>query len=311
MTVDDLQQLREGWEAPPAPHPAIRSGARAALLARAASSHAERRLTGPLSRRRVLGLAGTTGAASALVGVGLLVAGTRDAPAGRATGQAPEASPLVSDAADVLTVANGAAEQAGGAPDPVPGPDQWIYAKIAVAKDGARAATHEEWFRARLGRHPEKDRWGLHTDYTYLLTLPTDPAALLARIGHDAPRVADTARGRFLSLYLIARDAPILPPGLRPALYRALALIPGVGIEHGVTDAAGRLGVALTWVETQRTGPKDDKVQTRVEAAFLFDPTTYRFLGERDTSTDVHGARQAYASAILTTGVVDHDGERP
>ncbi|MEV0401709.1 CU044_5270 family protein [Actinoallomurus sp. NPDC050550] len=250
------------------------------------------------TRRSFFQFAIAGGAAAALVTTAIVVA----------TDHRPE--PRRTPTTEIVAFTEKAATAALKYPDPVPRPGQWIYQKIMVGGNMMKGMkgrppqpprTAEQWWPADKGRHPEKAKFGMRTDYPYLQSLPTEPHALLARIRHDAPEAAGTDRGEFLVLYRIVRDAGVLPPRLRPTLYRALALIPGGTVQKDAVDAAGRHGVALVWT-IRSPSPQTD--------AFIFDRKTYRFLGEQDTA-QVNGATMTYSSALLGSGVVDREGQRP
>lgn len=100
--------------------------------------------------------------------------------------------------------------------------------------------------------------------------LPTDPAALIVRLRHEA----QAERGEFplpaATLQVIAEDlrSPAASPKLRQALYEAAELVPGIRYFGARTDAEGRDGVAIG---VTGLGP-DGKAQF----ALIFDPETTR-----------------------------------
>jgi hypothetical protein len=131
--------------------------------------------------------------------------------------------------------------------------------------------------------------------YRLLQSLPTEPHALLRLIhrtvdgaGQSPDQEAFTTIGDLLG-------ESIAPPDVSAALYKAAALIPGVKVVPGVTDAIGRPGIAVSF---SFRGAQNE---------WIFDQRTFQFLGERDL---VHG-RVDYTSAIITRAFVDHAGELP
>jgi hypothetical protein len=142
--------------------------------------------------------------------------------------------------------------------------------------------------------------------YDYVAKLPTDPDALLTRIRHD---VRDSGRdvSTFGRITQIIEDDKLIPPKTNAALYRALAKISGVRLVPGVTDLAGRTGVAVTRTEGRN----------RIEV--ILDPSTFRYLGYRTVAAaDVWAKGKLFlragevvgAEADLGARVVDRMGQR-
>ncbi|MYQ86980.1 MULTISPECIES: CU044_5270 family protein [unclassified Streptomyces] len=136
--------------------------------------------------------------------------------------------------------------------------------------------------------------------HAYVASLPTDPDALLKRIrdetrgqGRDPDQRAFTAIGDLLA-------ETWAPPRVGAALYRAAAKIPGVTVVRAATDATGREGVAVA-----RTAHGQ-------QTQWIFDRTTYAFLGERTVLAEAGDAGPAGTvvgtSAILTRAAVDRTG---
>ncbi|GAA4637200.1 hypothetical protein GCM10023196_090040 [Actinoallomurus vinaceus] len=120
--------------------------------------------------------------------------------------------------------------------------------------------------------------------YDYVAGLPTDPKALLARIRHDSGDVGHDV-STVGSIAQIFRDDRLIPPKANAALYRALALIPGVRVAKDGTDYAGRHGIAVIF----SGGGGGWKL--------ILDRRTYRYMGSPD-------------QAILGSRVVDAAGQR-
>ncbi|WP_406861526.1 CU044_5270 family protein [Streptomyces sp. HUAS MG47] len=139
--------------------------------------------------------------------------------------------------------------------------------------------------------------------HVFVTALPTDPAALLALVreqtrgqGQDPDQRAFEAIGE-----LLAETAA--PPQVSAALYRAAALIPGVTVAGSAEDAAGRPGVTVA-----RTARGEQK-------QWIFDRTTYAYLGERTVLVETTDAGPAGTvtgtSAVLATAAADRPGEAP
>jgi hypothetical protein len=137
--------------------------------------------------------------------------------------------------------------------------------------------------------------------YRLLQTLPTNPHSLLALIyrverGHG-PGPDQEA---FVTIGDLLR-ARIAPPKVTAAIYRAAALIPGVTLDLGATDAIGRGGVGVT-----RVGPGADG---GVRDELIFSSTTFQLLGER--TVIARTGTTTSASAIIARAFVDHRGQVP
>ncbi|MGW0963487.1 CU044_5270 family protein [Streptomyces gelaticus] len=139
--------------------------------------------------------------------------------------------------------------------------------------------------------------------HTYVASLPTDPDALLKLIrdetrgqGQDPDQRAFGAIGDLLA-------ETWAPPEVGAALYRAAAKIPGVTVIRAADDATGREGVAVA-----RTAQGQ-------QTQWVFDRSTYAFLGERTVLAEAGDAGPAGTvvgtSAVLTRSAVDHAGEAP
>jgi hypothetical protein len=178
----------------------------------------------------------------------------------------------------------------------------------AVERDGAGRPVKEYASRSWRGRH-EFD------SVTKLSKLPTEPEALRLAIenrgGNSAPHPspAATERGAATAerLLEILRE-PITTPALRGAAIGALVEIPGIALEHDVTDAVGRQGDALIWVRDRGFGHR-----------VTFDPRTSDVLAEAEMIFDADAAEYPGVpdntvyreTAYLQSEIVDSDRERP
>ena len=138
------------------------------------------------------------------------------------------------------------------------------------------------------------------------LDLPTDPAALYARLKDEAvhfgPRLYDEM---FVEVGDSLRETNA-SAAQRAALYAVAARIPGVELVGTVTDAAGRRGVAVA---------KDDVVN-HVRSTLVFDPDTSRLLAEEEetlagNSLGLPAGTRIETITYLVTAIVDSIGARP
>ncbi|WP_370962084.1 CU044_5270 family protein [Amycolatopsis sp. cg9] len=250
----------------------------------------------------------TAGAAAALAAgitavVALAPAGETGAGVGVGVGVAH------ADPVRVLTEAAGAAlgEQAA-----VPRPDQFLYVKTERSDHSVR----EVWFSVdgtrdgligdtkipgcRDGKAPvyganDPSKEGTLEDCrpspAYRTDLPTTADAMLAYLEehHSGERGDVNALGKDV-ISLAYEHA--LRPASYAALFAAAAKVPGLTALDHVTDGAGRPGVGITWPVPPGSSPK-----ARPEV-LVFDATTHRFLGTRD-------------SAVTVKTFVDRVGQRP
>ncbi|WP_086746090.1 CU044_5270 family protein [Streptomyces scabiei] len=107
----------------------------------------------------------------------------------------------------------------------------------------------------------------------------------------------------------------LLPSKAEAALYRAVARIPGLTVERGSEDAAGRTGMSVG-IEGAYPG---DFAQSRSRHELLFDTKTLDFLALNsinldtpDDDCEVLDVGDLVSSvAVLRRGVVDETGQRP
>ncbi|NJP88202.1 hypothetical protein HCN51_01800 [Nonomuraea sp. FMUSA5-5] len=326
--MDDLRSLRELRAVVPEPDEAWLAQGRRRLLRRM-RGHGRGRRFG-----RALLVAGALGTAAA---VALVVVRPQE-PVPPAPSSGP---PIVQLDADAV-LARAAATVGRRKAAEVPRPTQWQYTKsLDKQPNGDTVRASEQWMRydgkqtAAFGEDgrlvisdvppdPGDDDLSPQQYDQKLRELPTDPKKLLAKVTRDrhwidypreegVPHVvapdADRAYG-VIMLYLSRYG--VMPPELESALFEALALIPGVRIEQGVTDAAGRSGLGV-WRETGR----GDEITRRYR---ILDPRTYRYLGERTVwlrdqyfDGDPEPAvtkGSVWLTALVTSTIVGRPGER-
>ncbi len=140
--------------------------------------------------------------------------------------------------------------------------------------------------------------------YAYLATLPTDPDALLKLLYAAGPKEQNKAldSSAFSRAGALLGDQ-ILPPAVSAALYRAVAKIPGVVVADDAVDASGRHGVAVA----EQFGDTQQR--------WIFDPTSYEFLGENEVVTKAGPYGKAgdvlRQTAVLQRAAVDQAGDLP
>ncbi|WP_344481759.1 CU044_5270 family protein [Nonomuraea monospora] len=224
-----------------------------------------------------------------------------------------------------------------------PRDDQWLYRRVATRQPGDTERTTQEYWtrydgteqvvrqnggamqRHRIEPDPDDDDLTPKEYAAKLAALPTDPARLLAHVRADRHWSAkpegekpgehpDARVFRVLSVYL--EEEVTMPPEQEAAIFRALAGIPGIRVDHGVPDAVGRQGIGIAY----DLGAQHDAEGQLVSRSYLvLDPTTYEFLGRRveNLQDDVLDgellARKGtyYATAELAAGVVDQPGLVP
>ncbi|MFF7091704.1 CU044_5270 family protein [Streptomyces rubradiris] len=328
---DELELLRK-WDADAAPltGPA-RDRARHQLLN--AMAHADQRTGAGPNRRHALRLAAAAVAATAVTGTAVLIgtdgSGEGGAP-GTSTPRAPGTStPRMQNAA--ATVLHGAAAwERGREKEPVaPRDDQFIYSKRIIKETEQKTGevktyTDEMWdsvdvskpsLTMELGREMweqpagEGGRVWPPRKWSELEKLPQDPERLISAIitsGRSDDRSVSDLAGfdRFQAYFLLGEllKSPVLPQGLRPAAYEALALVPGVRTVPGVKDSGGRTGVGVAY-----TG------DGYYEGSYLiFDPASYEFLGFRNVRISASGKKKyIQLSHVVDWGIVDRVGQRP
>lgn len=148
-----------------------------------------------------------------------------------------------------------------------------------------------------------------------LSRLPTEPEALRLAIENRRggsspvdPSPADSLRGgATVERLLEILSEPITSPALRAAAFSALAEIPGIGLERGVADVAGRRGDAISWVRDLGFGRR-----------YIFDPRTAKILAEAEMIFDAKAAGYPGVpdgtvfreTAYLQSGIVSSRRER-
>ncbi|MBO2450113.1 CU044_5270 family protein [Actinomadura barringtoniae] len=283
MNDDVMTAMRETLPAGPPDDPAVKARAWARLHAEFDAPPVRPRASARRTRRRLM--------------VGGVVAVTAGAIVATQVGTTPAKTPQAggeSGSAD-LRILEVAAKTVENQTAPRPKPDQWIYVPELIVSNAPWArngkATMEQWWRFDGTKTADYDaKWkkvtvhdsGLEGDdrsprqfYDYVNGLPTETGALLTRLRKDSRKIAGNNQNErlFGQIFVIFRDAPIMPPKVNAALFRALAKIPGVRIEKNITDLAGRPGIAVT---------RDSDIGRE---ELILDPRTYDFMGSRTVAT--------------------------
>jgi hypothetical protein len=295
--TDDITALRESWGEVQPPSPDVQDRARAELLARIV----EAEVSAP-KRPKQLKARGwrqpswAWRSGFATLGTAAVIAG-----AVAVSGLGPGTSPAQTDSAQQPPQVAGksiaqtfelAAVHAETEPFTPPRPDQWTYVelkivrgKIAQDKGQVTSETTRSWTRAD-GRQSamvvdgkleiSMEISAAHVmppqDYPTLAGLPTDPQALLDWLRSQEPSDARS----FAACSSMLRDN-VLPPSVKAALLRALAIIPGVTQSSEPVDFDGRPAIAVGLVQ-------DGWLREDI----LLDPATHEFLGSRTVVVKDH-----------------------
>ena len=323
--TDELELLRD-WNADASPltEPA-RAQARHRLLN--TITRTERHPDAAPGRRHALRLATAAVVTMAVAGATVLITEDGADEGGRA-GRAGTNAPRMRNAAAV-TVLNGAAARASRRETPVaPRDDQFIYSKRIIKETERRTGAVKTYvdvnwdsvdgskrsLTMELGRVIWEEPMGKNEgvwpprEWGELKRLPTDPEKLIQGIigvgTSDKSLDAFTAWDWYEAYFMLGEllKWPVLPGGLRPAAYEALALVPGVKATPGMKDSAGRTGVGISY--PRRASEKGKYL--------IFDPESYEFLGFRDERTSRSG-KETYIqlSHVADWAIVDRLKQRP
>ncbi|MGW0916881.1 CU044_5270 family protein [Streptomyces sp. NPDC002784] len=322
---DELELLRD-WNADAAPlTEEARDQARHRLLntMTRTQQHPD---TAP-GRRHVLRLAAAAVATVAVTGTAVLIA-PDGADEGDRTDRAGTNAPRMRNAGAV-TVLNGAAALASRHEKPLaPRNDQFIYSKRVIQETeqqtgAVKTYTDVNWdsvdgsqrsLTMELGRVIWEEPMGKNEgvwpprEWSALKKLPTDREQLIRGIiavgTSDKPIDEFTAWDWYDAYFMLGEllKWPVLPEGLRPAAYAALALVPGVKATPGMKDSAGRSGVGISYPE----GPYEKGKY------LIFDAESYEFLGFRAERTSRSGKKTyIQLSHVVDWAIVDRLRQRP
>jgi hypothetical protein len=115
--------------------------------------------------------------------------------------------------------------------------------------------------------------------YDFARTLPTDPAALEARIRQDTSGAGESDD---VEVWVTVGDmllSPVSPPALRSALYQVAAGLPGVEYLGPTKDRLGRSGIAVALSH-------GDSTHAHLREVMVFDERTGLLLQTEQRATD-------------------------
>ncbi|MBO2447733.1 CU044_5270 family protein [Actinomadura barringtoniae] len=215
----------------------------------------------------------------------------------------------LASAAETSLVLDKAAKAAAASSVTVPSRRQWVYTRMretSSAKPGGmvtggpyRTDDWELWRRADGKQFAAYRNGTLEKGHETVgsavvaryLPLPTDPAALLRKVGGNGPGGPQMA---YETLVTLLRD-DVHPPAVEAAIFRAIKLVPGVTLVKARADALGRPALAL--------GITNDWVHQEV----LLDARTYGYLGERTIAIKDYTARsEGEPTRRIPKGTVQH-----
>ncbi len=224
-------------------------------------------------------------------------------------------------AGDPLQALTAAAEAGANRPGLQVKDHQFVYTETLVQHDQEQPCVRRDWtaadgntqglikdpFNGTMGYTPNVagSPAGLHApDQRFLAGLPTDPQRLLEQVYADNPKGNPDRDATAFRTIANVLTSQLLTPAVGAAFCRAAAAVPGVTLEAGAVDAAGRHGIGVARSEgTDRT-------------ELVFDGATCEFLGARGVGmvrTGENGplVRATYTSAVLRHAVTDRAGEQP
>ncbi len=276
---------------------------------------------------------------------------------GRPTASGPVAAGSVGRAHTEAQLVEFASRSAAASPGKPPAPADWIYIKTEVASSSAGSGgflfgppnerqINLQWIRADWREYAayqgsvpaDLPPWtvvhghisvspggggGLggwkSVSYSYLVSLPTDPARLETVILADNnPRMPWYAKPDNVAIFgaiatlLTGQEVGVrIPPRLAVTMYRVLQILPGVHFD-AATDLAGRSGLGLYMV-----------IDGWYKHELVINPTTYTFMGDKEVAVAAHknvatdGTRYIKKGqvlgweALLDSAVVSRVGQVP
>jgi hypothetical protein len=306
--MNDLDELREFRAELPYPERSRLTPGRTRLLS--AAGRPPRRFPAPRWNTRLF-LPATAAAAAIVVAAGAVGYGLSRSGTGHAQEPSSQATLAVRVLDDASAAASRVPPRAAPSPgqwiyskfvtyeypDHVTTDEHWItFAGAKATYRGGRWVVHNAPITppADLTRDPlgafNKNATP-QTAYHALASLPRDPSKLLAAVARAAeafgaahlaastPLGGSTPKNKgqleFDYLSLLLSDAAAgagAPPAAEAAAFRAMAAIPGVTVQRGITDAAGAPAI----------GVSDDGGYDQI----LLDPVSYQVIGQLARSTE-------------------------
>jgi hypothetical protein len=313
------------------------------------------RTASPRARRWLFGASVAGVAAAMAIATGVIVLHGRPAPATpRAGASHPAVAPSFGPTGTAAQLVDYATLAAAAGPAFHPGPHQWIYTDVLQATSSAGTGGYLEgapngrleqkiWIRvdyqesaylengklvvvpsnvprsAKTGEAVMPSPFGWPSvSYTYLNSLPTSPARLMAvildNLRSEPNPIGVEGKGSvgvFNAVQALMQSV-VLPPRLLAALYGVLARDPGVQFERSVTDLAGRTGVGFSTVQ-----------EGYLKEQIVINPKTYAYMGYVDVVVRAHSSTGLDGTAhfrvgqilgweaLLGSGIVRHPGQVP
>jgi hypothetical protein len=132
-----------------------------------------------------------------------------------------------------------------------------------------------------------------YSTYAGLQTLPRSASRLLAYLATlPGPGGMTRPDREWSGANLIAGLNPVLPPRFGATLFRAIAQIPGTTLLPSASDAAGAHGIGLS------------RAVGGMREELIFDPHTYRLIGQQYTALAHAAGYVTTATALLHTSLV-------
>lgn len=143
-----------------------------------------------------------------------------------------------------------------------------------------------------------------------LRALPTDPERLIHVLREKpgavprpgVPLTAADWNKVYFNLTELLRQVPLMPEGLRPAAFEALAKVPGIRKTNGVMDSLGRKSVGITRPDDPRLG----------DSTLLFDARSNAYHGTHEKRPYADGGgTYDRTTTFRSFAVVDKAKQRP
>jgi hypothetical protein len=132
--------------------------------------------------------------------------------------------------------------------------------------------------------------------------LPTTADAMLKYLYRHSDGGNPRDQQAFVTVGDTIRES-YLPPAALSAMFAAAARIPGVTVDHDAVDASGRHGIAVA------------RTFNGIAAELIFDPDTYRYLGDREVATQngdgLTTGQVIGSSAVQRVAIVDQVAQLP
>jgi hypothetical protein len=136
----------------------------------------------------------------------------------------------------------------------------------------------------------------------YLPDLPTSANAMLVYLYQHSDGSNPPDQQAFITAGDLIQQKYIRPAALA-ALFRAVAMIPGISVVHGAVTADGRRGIGV------------QRIFAGESQQLIFDPVTHAFIGERSVITGspvkIMVGTVMSSSTVLRIAIVNRRGQLP